>query len=76
LRPGREFELWPRQVGALESLLANWSRCVSAERLLARVWRGVADPFAHTGKLAVSRCRAVLGDPPVVETVAWNGSRV
>jgi DNA-binding response OmpR family regulator len=49
---------------------------VSAEELLARVWDEEADPFTHTVKITISRLRAKLGDPPVIETVAKYGYRI
>jgi DNA-binding response OmpR family regulator len=75
LRRGRELELTPKEFGVLELLLASRGRCVSAEELLARVWDESADPFSHTVKITISRLRAKLGDPPVIETVTGSGYR-
>ena len=52
----------------LELLLAAQGRVVSAEELLARVWDEAADPFTGTVKVTISRLRAKLGDPSVIET--------
>jgi DNA-binding response OmpR family regulator len=49
---------------------------VSAEELLERVWDEAADPFTNAVKITVSRLRAKLGDPPVIETVAKAGYRI
>jgi DNA-binding response OmpR family regulator len=49
---------------------------VSAEELLERVWDEQADPFTHTVKITISRLRAKLGDPPLIETVARAGYRL
>ena len=60
----------------LELLLAAQGRCVSAEELLARVWDEEADPFTNAVKITVSRLRAKLGEPPLIETVAKAGYRI
>jgi DNA-binding response OmpR family regulator len=36
----------------------------------------MADPFTNAVKMTISRLRAKLGDPPVIETVAQAGYRV
>jgi DNA-binding response OmpR family regulator len=75
-RAGRSLALRPKEFGVLELLLAAQGRVVSAEELLARVWDEAADPFTATVKITVSRLRAKLGDPPVIETVAKAGYRI
>jgi DNA-binding response OmpR family regulator len=75
-RDGREIELAPKEFGVLELLLASEGRCVSAEELLARVWDEAADPFTNAVKITVSRLRAKLGQPPLIETVAKAGYRI
>ena len=75
-RGGRELELAPKEFGVLELLMSCQGRCVSAEELLARVWDEAADPFTATVKITISRLRAKLGDPPVIETVAKSGYRI
>jgi DNA-binding response OmpR family regulator len=60
----------------LELLLSAEGRCVSSEELLERVWDEEADPFTHAVKITVSRLRAKLGDPPVIDTVARSGYRI
>jgi DNA-binding response OmpR family regulator len=49
---------------------------VSAEELLERVWDVMADPFSQAVRTTVSRLRAKLGDPPLIETVARVGYRI
>ena len=49
---------------------------MSAEELLARVWDEQADPFTNAVKVTISRLRAKLGEPPVIETVATYGYRI
>ena len=75
-RGGRWLELTPKEFGVLELLLAAQGRVVSAEELLARVWDEAADPFSGAVKVTVSRLRAKLGEPPVIETIARAGYRI
>jgi DNA-binding response OmpR family regulator len=75
-RAGRPLALRPKEFGVLELLLAAQGRVVSAEELLERVWDEAADPFTAAVKVTISRLRAKLGDPPVIETVARVGYRI
>jgi len=75
-RGGRQLELAPKEFGVLELLLSAKSRAVPAEELLERVWDEAADPFTTAVKITISRLRAKLGDPPVIETVAKRGYRI
>ena len=59
----------------LEVLLAARGRTVSAEELLERVWDEFADPFTNAVKITISRLRAKLADPSVIETAAKSGYR-
>jgi DNA-binding response OmpR family regulator len=75
-RAGTPVALNPKEFAVLEQLLIAEGAVVSAEELLGRVWDEHADPFTHTVKTTVSRLRAKLGDPPVIETVAKAGYRI
>jgi DNA-binding response OmpR family regulator len=75
-RGDQALELAPKEFGVLELLLAAEGRSVSAEELLERVWDEATDPFTNAVKITVSRLRAKLGDPPVIETVAKSGYRI
>jgi DNA-binding response OmpR family regulator len=75
-RGGRELELSPKEFGVLELLLASSGRAVSAEELLQRVWDEFADPFTSAVKITISRLRAKLGDPPLIETAPKAGYRI
>ncbi|GAB3415944.1 response regulator transcription factor [Flindersiella endophytica] len=75
-RDDRPLELAPKEFGVLELLLAAQGRTVSAEELLERVWDEAADPFTNAVKITVSRLRAKLGEPQVIETVAKSGYRI
>jgi DNA-binding response OmpR family regulator len=75
-RAGRALALSPKEFGVLERLLAARGRPVSAEELLERVWDDTTDPFTQTVKVTMSRLRAKLGDPPLVQTVPQGGYRI
>ena len=75
-RGGRELELSPKEFGVLELLLASRGRAVPAEELLQRVWDEFADPFTTAVKITISRLRAKLGDPPLIETAHKAGYRI
>jgi DNA-binding response OmpR family regulator len=75
-RGDRPLELTPKEFGVLELLLASQGRTVSAEELLERVWDEAADPFTAAVKITISRLRAKLGYPPIIETVAKSGYRI
>jgi DNA-binding response OmpR family regulator len=75
-RGGSPLDLSPKEFGVLELLLASNGRTVSAEELLERVWDDSADPFSNAVKVTMSRLRAKLGEPPIIETVQRAGYRI
>ena len=75
-RRGRSLALNPKEFGVLEQLLIAQGAVVSAEELLERVWDEHVDPFTNAVKTTISRLRAKLGDPPMIETVAKVGYRI
>jgi DNA-binding response OmpR family regulator len=75
-RAGRRLSLNPKELAVLEQLLSAQGAVVAAEELLERVWDEAADPFTNTVRMTVSRLRAKLGDPPIIETVAKSGYRI
>jgi DNA-binding response OmpR family regulator len=75
-RRGRDLDLSPKEFGVLELLLSSVGRAVSAEEMLERVWEDYADPFTNAVKVTISRLRAKLGQPPVIETVPRAGYRI
>ncbi len=75
-RGGQLLPLSPRELSVLELLLASDGAVVSAEELLARVWDEQADPFSNVVKVTISRLRAKLGEPPLIETVPTAGYRI
>ena len=68
-RAGRRLELSRNELSLLEVLLSAHGRVVSAEELLRRVWDEHADPATNTVKMTVSRLRAKLGEPALIETM-------
>jgi len=76
LRGGRRLALRPKEFALLECLLSAQGRLVSAEDLLRRVWDEHAHPFTTAVKTTMSRLRAELGDPPLIETVREAGYRI
>jgi len=75
-RAGMDLALNPKEFAVLEVLLAAGGTVVSSEELLERVWDEEADPFSQAVKTTMSRLRAKLGDPPVIETVTRSGYRI
>jgi len=75
-RAGRPLSLNPKEFAVLEVLLAAPGVVVSAEAILERVWDEEADPFSQAVRTTISRLRAKLGDPPIIETVAKAGYRI
>lgn len=75
-RAGQTLPLNPKEFAVLEQLLVAQGAVVSAEELLERVWDANANPFSQAVKMTISRLRAKLGDPPLIETVAKAGYRI
>jgi DNA-binding response OmpR family regulator len=75
-RGGRLLALSPKELSVLELLLSADGAVVSAEELLARAWDEQADPFSNVVKVTISRLRAKLGDPPLIETITTAGYRI
>jgi DNA-binding response OmpR family regulator len=75
-RRGRELVLTAREFGVLVELVRADGAAVSAETLLERVWDEHADPFTTSVRVIMSRLRAKLGDPPLIDTVVGVGYRI
>ena len=75
-RAGARLSLNPKEFAVLEILLGAQGAVVSSEQLLERVWDEAADPFSQAVKTTISRLRAKLGNPPIIETVAKSGYRI
>ncbi len=76
MRAGMPVALGPKEFSVLELLLAAQGAVVSTEELLERAWDDAVDPFTNVVRMTVSRLRAKLGDPPVIETVTPVGYRI
>jgi DNA-binding response OmpR family regulator len=68
-RAGEPVALGPKEFAVLELLLGAGGAVVSTEQILERAWDDAVDPFTNTVRMTISRLRAKLGDPPVIETV-------
>jgi DNA-binding response OmpR family regulator len=75
-RDGRPLVLSPKEFAVLEVLLRAQGAVVSAETLLERAWDVNADPFTSAVRITMSKLRAKLGPPPMIETVSGVGYRV
>jgi DNA-binding response OmpR family regulator len=75
-RNGVPITLSPKEFAVLEILLGATGAVVSTEQLLERAWDDAVDPFSNVVRMTVSRLRAKLGDPPVIETVTPVGYRI
>jgi DNA-binding response OmpR family regulator len=75
-RAGERLSLAPKEFAVLELLLGARGAVVSSEELLERAWDDAVDPFTNVVRMTVSRLRAKLGDPPVIETVTPIGYRI
>jgi DNA-binding response OmpR family regulator len=75
-RSGTPVALGPKEFAVLELLLGAQGAVVSTEELLERAWDEAIDPFTNVVRMTVSRLRAKLGEPPVIETVTPVGYRI
>jgi len=75
-RAGEPVPLTPKEFAVLEVLLRAEGAVVSTEEILERAWDDATDPFTNAVRMTVSRLRAKLGDPPVVQTVTPVGYRI
>ena len=75
-RAGHPVALSDKEFGVLEHLLRAQGTVVSSEQLLEGVWDEAANPFTNAVRMTISRRRAKLGDPPVIETVSPVGYRI
>jgi DNA-binding response OmpR family regulator len=75
-RDGRPLALSPKEFAVLEILLKAEGAIVSTETLLERAWDANADPFTSAVRITMSKLRAKLGPPSVIETVTGVGYRI
>ena len=72
----RDLVCGPRSSGCSSCCSPPRAGSSRPRSLLERVWDEAADPFTGAVKITISRLRAKLGDPPVIETVAKAGYRI
>ncbi|MFC5719653.1 response regulator transcription factor [Streptomyces gamaensis] len=72
-RDGCELDLSPKEFAVLQILMEADGAVVSAEELLERAWDAHADPFTGAVRVALSKLRGKLGDPPLIRTVQGVG---
>jgi DNA-binding response OmpR family regulator len=75
-RAQRRLDLSPKEFAVLELLLAAGGAVVSQEEIFESVWDETLDPFSQAVKTTISRLRAKLGEPPLIETMAKSGYRM
>ena len=75
-RAGQPLTLTPKEFAVLEVLLCAEGAVVSTEEILERAWDDATDPFTNAVRMTMSRLRAKLGDPPVIQTVTPVGYRI
>lgn len=75
-RHGRRLTLTRKEFAVLETLMRADGAVVSGEDLIEQVWEEYAGYNTNPVRVALSRLRAKLGDPPVVETVSGAGYRI
>ncbi|MGI5271525.1 response regulator transcription factor [Nonomuraea sp. CA-218870] len=75
-RDGRYLPLSRKEYAVLEVLMRARGAVVSTEELLEQAWDEHADPFTTAVRVTVSKLRAKLGDPPLIETLPGSGYRL
>jgi DNA-binding response OmpR family regulator len=75
-RGGKPLALSPKEFAVLERLLTAQGRVLTVGDLLEGVWDEMADPFTGTVKVTISRLRAKLGEPPIIQTAPPGGYRI
>jgi DNA-binding response OmpR family regulator len=75
-RSGNPVPLSPKEFAVLELLLGAQGMVVSTEQILEHAWDDATDPFTNAVRMTISRLRAKLGEPPVIQTVTPVGYRI
>ncbi|MEV7278780.1 response regulator transcription factor [Streptomyces sp. NPDC093111] len=75
-RDGRHLYLSRKEFGVLEALLRAEGAVVSGEDLIEQVWEEHTSYRTNAVRVTLSKLRAKLGEPPVVETVPGSGYRI
>ncbi|MEU5897966.1 MULTISPECIES: response regulator transcription factor [Streptomyces] len=75
-RDGRHLALSRKEFAVLEALLRADGAVVSGEDLIEQVWEEDTSYRTNAVRVTLSKLRAKLGEPPVVETVPGAGYRI
>ncbi|WCE02436.1 response regulator transcription factor (plasmid) [Streptomyces sp. HUAS 31] len=75
-RHGRPLRLSPKEFAVLEALLRAGGAAVSHDDLVEQVWEENISYRTNAVRVTLSRLRAKLGDPVVIETVPGAGYRI
>lgn len=75
-RDGRYLSLSRKEFAVLETLLRADGAVVSSDDLIEQVWEEDTSYRTSAVRVALSKLRAKLGEPPVVETVPGSGYRI
>ncbi|GAA3487656.1 response regulator transcription factor [Streptomyces cremeus] len=75
-RDGRHLHLSRKEFAVLEALLRAEGAVVSGEDLIEQVWEEHTSYRTSAVRVTLSKLRAKLGEPPVVETVPGEGYRI
>jgi DNA-binding response OmpR family regulator len=75
-RDGRHLHLSRKEFAVLEALLRAEGAVVSGEDLIEQVWEEHTSYRTNAVRVALSKLRAKLGEPPVVETGSGVGHRI
>lgn len=75
-RGGQPIALSAKEFAVLEVLLSAEGAVVSSEEILERAWDDATDPFTNTIRMTISRLRAKLGEPDIIQTVTAVGYQI
>lgn len=75
-RHGHKLALTRKEFGVLETLMRADGGVVSGEELIEKVWDEHTGYDTNPVRVALSRLRTKLGEPPAVETVPGAGYRI
>ncbi|KOX20681.1 MULTISPECIES: response regulator transcription factor [unclassified Streptomyces] len=75
-RDGRHLQLSRKEFAVLETLLRAEGAVVSGEDLIEQVWEEHTSYRTSAVRVTLSKLRAKLGEPPVIETVPGSGYRI
>jgi DNA-binding response OmpR family regulator len=75
-RDGRRLDLSRKEFAVLEALMRADGMVISVEDLIEEVWEEHISYNSNAVRVTVSKLRAKLGLPPVIETLSGSGYRM